>query len=56
MANHRKTPDYRPWARDLSSGDLLTPVQAACVDKTRLADFGFEISAHSRVVERAGRE
>jgi len=38
-----RTPTHRPWARDLNRGDFLTDEQAACIQETRLADFGLRI-------------
>lgn len=43
MRNYRKTPNVRPYARQLDLGDLLTTRQAACIDRTRLRDFGLAI-------------
>lgn len=43
MTNYRKTPNARPWAKQLDLGDLLTSIQARCVCPTRLRDFGLAI-------------
>jgi hypothetical protein len=43
MTNYAKTPDERPWARDLCSGDFLSEVQANCVCAVRLSDFDMHL-------------
>lgn len=35
--------DYRPWAREVSEGDILTERQAFCMCDARLRDFGLEL-------------
>jgi hypothetical protein len=40
MTDYRERLNYRPSARELDSGDWLTAKQAACIDETRLRDFG----------------
>lgn len=47
MTNYTKTPDERPWARDLSSGDRLTTIQGDCVCAVRLSDFNLQLRAAS---------
>ena len=37
--NYAKTPDARPWARDLSEGDILSATQERMVCAARLSDF-----------------
>jgi hypothetical protein len=41
--NYTKTPDDRPWARDLFVGDFLTETQSNCVCHYRLSEFGMHL-------------
>jgi hypothetical protein len=56
----RKTPDARPWAKELCRDDILSARQAApFACSTRLADFGLElrrIDDGSYIVARLHRE
>jgi hypothetical protein len=50
MTDYTRTPDTKPWSRDLNEGDLLTYWQAIAVDATRLSDFGLELVCTERLV------
>jgi hypothetical protein len=44
MTDYRKTPDIRPWSKDLDAGDILSTSQAMGITQRRLADFGLCLS------------
>ncbi len=55
MTDYTRTPDERPWSRDLAIGDRLTAKQAYVLQDHRLADFNIHLTPIANGTFRVAR-
>ncbi len=59
MTNYAKSPQHRPWIRDVNIGDRLTEEQVRSIQSVRLDEYGYKFRSRfdgTYVLEKAPAE